>query len=62
MMESGKDYGVRIIRAYAQFSVGKIIFPDGGLRSDLLKRGFVEAVIPDGHEEQKKKPAARRGE
>lgn len=59
MMQSGKDYGVRVVRAWGMFSVGKIIFPEGGYRSDLLRRGWVELVKAPGTEDKKKSGTRR---
>lgn len=60
MMEAGNDYGVRIIRAFGQFSVGNVIFPPGTQRSDLIRRGMVELVkAPSAAPEPPKRKAAR---
>lgn len=48
------DLGVRVIRAYAQFSVGHIFFPPGLLREDLVRRGFVEIVKAEPVSEPRK--------
>ena len=47
MMFAQQDYGVRVIRAYANQSVGRIIFPNGLERGALLKGGWVEIVVPE---------------
>lgn len=39
-----KDQGVRVVVAYQQFSVGRILFPPGALRQKLIERGLVEPV------------------
>lgn len=58
MMEAGKDYGVRVIRAFSQFSVGRIIFPPGTQRERLLRGNMVEVVkAPEPAPEQKRKAA-----
>lgn len=47
MMQAGKDYGVRVIRAYGFLSVGQIIFPLSGVeREMLLMTKCVEEVKP----------------
>jgi hypothetical protein len=61
MMETDKDYGVRVIRPFGQFSVGRIIFPPGTQRQTWLRSNMVEAVkAPNKVEDQKQKAAARR--
>ncbi len=60
MMEAARDYGVRIVRAYGEYSVGQIIFPTGLMRSHLVGGGWCEPVKPQAVvEEPKKKPRAR---
>lgn len=69
MMIAGKDYGVRIIRAYQQFSVGAVIFPTGMLRQRLIQTGFavpeeppiVPVMAPDS-EPNTNRRLKRRGE
>lgn len=45
MMGPG-DYGVRVIRPYAQFSVGRVIYPSALLREKLVQQKWVEPVAP----------------
>lgn len=40
MMRAGQDYGVRMLVAYANRSVGRVIYPNGVKRDRLVKRGF----------------------
>lgn len=56
MMVAGKDYGVRIVRAYQQFSVGAVIFPTGVLRQRLVQGGFAVPEEPAASSQ----PAAAR--
>lgn len=42
-----EDRGVRVIRAYSNMTVGRVIFPPGMLREQLMKAGFVEPVSAD---------------
>lgn len=68
MMTAGKDYGVRVVRAYQQFSVGAVIFPTGVLRQRLIQMGFavpVEAPVAPIDRTASREPAyrtKRRGE
>lgn len=63
------DYGVRVIRAYAQFSVGRVIYPNGIQREMLLRGGWVEPVAspeaaPSAHNtvhSTGRKPVVRSG-
>lgn len=41
---TSQDYGVRVIRAYSNMTVGRVIFPPGVLRDRLVATGFVERV------------------
>lgn len=56
MTDEAKDLGVRVILAFEFYSVGKVIFPPGGVRSTLIARGFVEPVKP-AQEKRKNKEA-----
>jgi hypothetical protein len=47
MMRAGKDYGVRVIKPFGQFSTGFVMFPSAIYRDALLKKGWVETVKPD---------------
>lgn len=47
MMTAGKDYGVRVVKPFAQFNTGFVMFPTAIYRGALLKRGWVEEVKPD---------------
>jgi len=46
MMRAERDYGVRIIRPYDNFSVGQVVFPFAADRARLIKNGFAEKVEP----------------
>lgn len=43
---TAQDYGVRVVRAYSNMTVGRIIWPPGVLRDRLVATGFVERVQP----------------
>lgn len=47
MMVAGKDYGVRVIKPFAQFNTGFVMFPTAIYRDALLSRGWVEEVKPE---------------
>lgn len=47
MMMAGRDYGVRVIKPFAQFNTGFIMYPTAIYRDALLKRGWVEVVKPE---------------
>lgn len=42
-----EDLGVRVVTAYQQFSVGRVLFPPAALRQKLVERGLVEPVLPE---------------
>jgi hypothetical protein len=44
MMQAETDYGVRVIKPFAQFNTGFIMYPTAIYRDALLKRGWVEEV------------------
>lgn len=46
MLDADRDYGVRVIRAFENKRVGQTLFPPAMLRGALLKRGFVERIMP----------------
>ena len=46
MFEARKDYGVRVVVAFGNNRVGRVLFPPGLLRDALVKRGFVERIAP----------------
>lgn len=47
MMLAQQDYGVRVVRAFLNHSVGRIIFPPGAYRQKLLEGRWVEIVVPE---------------
>ena len=40
------DHGVRVVVAFGQHSVGRILFPPAAFRQVLIARGFVVPVEP----------------
>lgn len=60
MMQEG-DYGVRVIRPYANMTVGRVIYPPGLLRDKLVKGGFVERLAP-APKDAKPEPKRRHAE
>lgn len=51
-----QDYGVRVLHAWSNMTVGRVIYPPMMLRQELVKRGLVEVVQPEADE----KPVLRR--
>lgn len=43
-MGTSTDHGVRVLHAYANMTVGRVIFPNGIERQKLIKAGLVEKV------------------
>jgi hypothetical protein len=41
------DLGVRVIRPFAQFSTGFVMYPSAMYRAALLRNGWVEEVKPE---------------
>ncbi len=41
-----EDYGVRVVRAFDQFSVGRVIKPYGAHRQALIRGKWVEVIEP----------------
>ncbi len=57
-----KDLGVRVKVAYANMSVGRVIFPGGIERDLLVKKGFVERITDAfPHEQEPAKVVAKMG-
>jgi hypothetical protein len=56
-----EDLGVRVILAYDNMTVGRVIFPPGMLRQQLLRTHRVEVVTPEPEylDEQIKSPVNR---
>jgi predicted DNA-binding transcriptional regulator len=44
MLQAGKDYGVRVVRAYENRRVGQVFYPPGLLRDKLVQQGWVERI------------------
>lgn len=57
MMTAQRDYGVRVVVAYSNMTVGRVIFPFGMERQELVRKGLVVPVKPE--EEAEAKPAAK---
>jgi len=47
-----QDYGVRVLHAYGNMTVGRVIFPFGMERGQLLKAGLVEVVTPPEYQDE----------
>lgn len=47
MMRAEQDYGVKVIRAYQQFSEGFVMYPPAMLRERLVKLGWVRPVTKE---------------
>lgn len=56
MADQVTDQGVRVVKAYGQFSVGRVIWPNGMERQRLLSSGFVEVVKAPDVTEAPKRP------
>jgi hypothetical protein len=52
-----KDHGVRVVRAYGNMAVGRIIFPPNMLRQKLIQEHWVEAVMPPEYQDRQIKDA-----
>ena len=55
-----QDLGVRVIHAYSNMTVGRVIFPPGMLRQQLLRGGLVEVVTEEYPDEQIKASPVNR--
>lgn len=60
-MTAQPDLGVRVITAYSNQRVGRIIFPPALLRDQLIKQGFVEPVRADSDQLPLDRPSVSVG-
>lgn len=47
-----QDHGVRVLHAFSNMTVGRVVFPPGMVREKWLRAGLVEVVTQEYADEQ----------